>query len=127
MQLQRDDERCRLVITVFGEFCVDVWKAMIERQLVDGRWHYATLYDYRWMTPPGPSADSLRHMAEHVRDLCTRHGTRGPVAVLMGRLTMFDIARMSAELAPTLPYEVGVFRNAEHADRWLLTQQNIRS
>jgi hypothetical protein len=66
---------------------------------------------------PAINADELRSVVDHVRT--HRPSTTGKIAIVAAEDLSFGLARMFEFLAGDQPVETRVFRDSEHARRWL--------
>ena len=112
---QLDGATRRIIIIVTGSLSVADILGVVDRQVDDGIWDYACLYDRRGMTT-GPSIADIAPMARYIRQLETVHGPRGPVAVVGDHTGSVEVySRLSKHVG--LPFEV--FVNMSDAERWL--------
>lgn len=100
------------------------WLAMVERQIADGCWSYASLVDLRDLDHP-PSERDVSVIVEKLGLLVRENGPRGPVAVVVDTLAVYGMARMfgmraDAEEVPSYTY--AVFVDPDEAERWLTSR-----
>jgi hypothetical protein len=117
-RITRDDTRQRLTITVQGSLTFDDLAGVIWWQILEGLWPYAIVYDETRATSMLSPAD-LRRLLLLVRNLSTRYGPRGPVAVASGQEPTFASAEMYASLAADLGFRTRAFRDLADAERWV--------
>jgi hypothetical protein len=113
-----DHRRRRIVVTIIGPARLEDLKAVIERQVADGLWAYAVLYDERAVTAT-LSVGATRSLVEAVADLTRAHGARGPVAIVCRTAEHFGMARMYSILAENAELESNVFHDLAAAEQWL--------
>lgn len=113
---ERDDDRCRAVITMTGPFNAPEVRACVERHRAEGAWSYGVLYDLRRMTSE-PTKETLAEFAALTRP---RPGKppRGPVAVVSTKPVMYSLACLYAAMVNAYT-TVSVFRDRDEADAWL--------
>jgi hypothetical protein len=114
----RDDARCRIDVTAHQPLDGHDLIAIVDRQLRENTWAYATLYDFRgheW---------THRHeaieVAEHVETYVEIHGPRGPVAICARTM---DIVVGGQQNAFAGADRVVVFTDRAKAELWLDEQQ----
>jgi hypothetical protein len=113
----RDDVARRITVTTSGPLTLADVLANIDRQILDGTWAYAMLYDTGDAGDLPTPADIDRIIAV-VRAAAKRLGRRGPVAI---------VSRSTAAIAAAREYSVvehdvgavGFFRHLEEAEHWL--------
>src|SRR5579872_4677632 len=93
VRYERDDARKRILVTIVGlASAVDVVE-VINRQLADGAWTYAVLYDSRLDTSQPPTAE-VRAIVDYVARCIMQHGPRGPVAIVTPHPANYGMSRM---------------------------------
>jgi hypothetical protein len=112
---ERDDAIRRIVITVTGPLLAADILGVVDRQVHEGTWDYACLYDRRQMTM-GPSTLDVAPIVRYIRQLETVYGSRGPVAVVADHTGSVGVyLRLSKHVG--LSFEV--FDDIDDAERWL--------
>jgi hypothetical protein len=115
LRYERDDATRRIVIAVTGPLTVADILGVVDRQVDEGAWNYACIYDRREMTT-GPATADVPPIARYVRQLEATFGPRGPVAVVCDHTG-------SVEMYWRLGKHVGllfeVFEEIRDAERWL--------
>ena len=118
---QKDDARRRIVVTIVGTATsVDIVE-IINRQLSEGAWQYAILYDSRLDTSQTPTAE-VRAIIDYVARCISQHGPRGPVAIVTPNPVNYGMSRMYSTLGEPVNLTVEVFREMEEAEEWLAAQ-----
>jgi hypothetical protein len=118
---QRDDARRRIVVTIVGTISsVDIVE-IINRQLSEGAWQYAILYDSRLDASQMPIAE-VRAIIDYVARCISQHGPRGPVAIVTPHAANCGMSRMYSSLVERVNLTVDVFREMEEAEEWLAAQ-----
>jgi hypothetical protein len=123
---ERDDVRRRVVVTIVGEATVLDVVGIINRQLSEGAWQYAILYDSRLDTSQTPTSE-VRAIVDHVARCITQHGPRGPVAIVTPHPANFGMSRMYSTLGDSMKLTVEVFREMPEAEEWLSAQMTLPS
>ena len=77
---ERDDDRRLIRLTVTEPYSVDDILAVIDRQMAEDTWGYATLYDWRAVTRL-PAEAEVRQAAERVQTVGGGR-ERGPVGII---------------------------------------------
>jgi hypothetical protein len=95
--------------------------AVIDRQAAEGAWSYRVLYDARAGTN-APTEEDIRRMVLHVGGLTTRHGPRGPVALVVSDPHLVMMGGWYACLGELAALRFAVFKTVEEAEDWLETQ-----
>lgn len=113
----RDDENLRLVLTATGKVTEGDINAQIDRQIADGVWQYAVLYDIRG-APEFPEMSTIFDLVALVRDRIAQYGPRGPVAIVTDRAHE-QRAWMYASLTDASRMTVSYFSSMEDATAWL--------
>ena len=120
MPLNYTCDRTKRRITV-----VSVWAAtreetfaVIDRQAAEGAWSFGVLYDMRQGTSV-PTGEDLHRMVLHVGRLTTKHGPRGPVALVVRDPQLFIAGSKYSSLGDLTALNVKVFTSIEEADHWL--------
>jgi hypothetical protein len=116
-----DHSRRRLTLVAHEDFCVGDILESVERRLREGTWPYPVLLDVRRRRQPLSRADILL-IVSRVNECSQTHGRPGPMAILVGDLVGFGMARMYSLYGDNAGRTVEVFRNCDAADRWLDAQ-----
>jgi hypothetical protein len=117
---ERDDQRCRIRVSLSGLVSVDDLLGIVDRQAAESTWQYSLCYDARQIVKDTVrSADEVRRVLRHTVETSARHGERGPVAIITDNPADYTIVRMYAALAEPHRITVEVFRDADSAVRWL--------
>ena len=117
VKYERDDVRLLITVSMEGPFDTPSLVRTLDRQLAEGTWRYARLYDQRGVTL-APTSQQIRALLEAVRQRLREHGPRGPVAVLTDQPAHFGMVRMYMTLAEEEP-SVSVFRDPDEVQQWL--------
>jgi hypothetical protein len=115
---ERDDTRRRILAVSRGTVTFDDTVAVIDRQVSDGAWSYAMLYDARG-SGNVPTPEDLRRLVQHVGVLTTKYGPRGPVALVVLDPQLLRMGQHYARLGDLTSLAVGIFLSVEDAERWL--------
>jgi hypothetical protein len=115
---ERDDLRRRILALSRGHVTFDESIAIIDRQAAEGAWSYAMLYDTR-ASAAVPTADEIHRVVQHVGELTTKYGPRGPVAMVMLNPELLKMGQRYARLGHLTALAVGLFLTIEDAERWL--------
>ena len=91
---------------------------MIDRQAVEGAWSFGVLYDTRQGTTV-PTGEDVHRTVLHVGRLTTKHGSRGPVALVVSDPQLFVMGSWYSSLGDLTALNVKVCTSIEEADRWL--------
>ncbi len=113
----RDDAARRITVTTSGPLTLADVLANIDRQILEGTWKYALLYD-TGDAAALPTADEIERVIAVVRAAAKRLGRRGPVAVVSRSATAMAAAREYS----VVEHDVGAvafFRHLDEAERWL--------
>jgi hypothetical protein len=113
----RDDVRRLITVSMHGPFDTRSLVDTLDRQVAEGTWAYARLYDERGVTV-APTSQQIRALLDAVRQRLRDHGPRGAVAVVTDQPAHFGMVRMYMTLAEEEP-AVSVFRDPADAHRWL--------
>jgi hypothetical protein len=114
----RDDAKRRIEVTSIGRVTLDDVLAVINRQAAEGVWSYGVLYDNRAAEGEPTAADAHR-MLMRVGVLTTKHGPRGPVALVVRDQTRARAGKRYANMGDLTALNVRVFENMSDAERWL--------
>lgn len=117
----RDDAKRRITVTTSGPVTLPDILANVDRQLREGTWAYAVLYD-TGDAGTLPAKDEIERLIGRVREVAARIGRRGAVAIVSRNPQAFEIAREYAVVERDVG-AVGFFRELEAAERWLDGQQ----
>jgi hypothetical protein len=115
---QRDDVNHRILATSVGEVTLADTLSIINRQAAEGAWTYGVLYDTRQGINT-PTAEEVHMLLRHVGKLTTRHGPRGPVALVVGDSPLLRIGQRYATLGELTALRVRIFTTLEEAEHWL--------
>lgn len=121
--VNRDDERRRVTVAVSDPWSVEEVAVVSERQVAEQTWRYGTLYDLRGSTWV-PSEPDMQWLAQRGQQLATRHGARGPVAVLVDADASEQLAQRYAQYGRLRGGNdpIQIFRSASDAAEWLSAQ-----
>jgi hypothetical protein len=117
-----DDVCCRISIKTGRTITVDEVLSVVNRQAAEGAWSYEVLWDSR-ETESIPTLDELRRTIRHVGMLTTRHGPRGPVAIVTTQVGLRRMTEIYAEFGELTALDVRAFSTIEEAETWLATQE----
>jgi hypothetical protein len=120
----RDDAARRITVTTSGPLTLADVLANIDRQILEGTWTYAMLYD---TGDSGllPIVEDIDRVVAVVRSAAKRLGRRGPVAVVSRSETAIAVAREYSVVEHDVG-AVGFFRHLDEAERWLDGQMRTR-
>jgi hypothetical protein len=90
---------------------------IIDRQVREGRWSFGMLYDLR-RTDRITSREDAETVVDHVQELVSLHGPRGPVALVTNRADMVATGQIYA-FRTMRSMEMEVFWDLQEADAWL--------
>lgn len=114
---ERDASRRRVVATSVGAVTLSDALAIIDRE-AENAWSWGVLYDARASDDVPTSADVLS-IVKHVGMLTTKHGPRGPVALVVGDSALHKMGRRYASLGELTALDVRVFTTLDEAENWL--------
>src|SRR5687767_8466344 len=114
----RDDARRRIRIALGQLLPADDLLAMVERQLREGAWTYATIYDLRAIQGAPSRTDAIAS-ARRVGRLIELHGPRGPVAIVTQSIDMIRAAHAYAFDSALGGHPVEVFSDIDDAEYWV--------
>jgi hypothetical protein len=120
---ERDDARQCVVATIEGPFQVDDILAIMARQRADRTWTYGILYDLLRMTGELTIAD-LQLLSEAARGYLGQP-SRGPVALLAIDPILHERLSTYAALARSTALTIGVFRDKDEAEQWLMERVQV--
>jgi hypothetical protein len=130
-----DHVRRRLLLVAHEDFSAADILQSVERRLREGTWQYTVLLDLRRRKHALSRADILL-IVNRVNEVTKTRGRPGPMAILVGDLVGFGMARMYSLYGENTGRTVEVFREAETAERWFdahegsaggqLTPQGVR-
>ena len=120
---ERDAGRRRIVATSVGPVTLNDALAVMDRQAAEGGWSYGVLYDMR-ESDYVPTAADVHMMVKHVGMLTTRHGPRGPVALVVHDAALHAMARRYANLGKLTALDACVFTTLDEAESWLNLNQS---
>ena len=115
---ERDDGRRLVVAASIGTVTLSEALAIIDRQAAEGAWSYGVLYDVR-ASDYVPTTQDVLALVKHVGTLTTRHGPRGPVAMVVSDAALDKMCRRYADLGELTSLDVQVFTAHDEAERWL--------
>src|SRR4029453_743820 len=111
---QRDDRNRRINVTatepVAGEDLIEI----TIRQAAGGAWSYATLYDGTAGDAP-PSPETIHRLVLLAGALTTKHGPRGPVALVLRDPELERIAKRYATLGELAALHARIFTTVREA------------
>ena len=117
--ISRDDEQRRLTVTVTDPWSVEEIAVAMDRQISERAWKYGTLYDLR-TTASVPSEPDVQWLVKRAQQQATLHGTRGPIAVLIGGAADRGLLQQYVEYGGEHSYVViRVFDDGTAAHNWL--------
>ena len=108
----RDDARRRITVIAEGALTTADILTNIERQIAEGAWTYAVLYE----TSELP--DDLEPLRTRLRQAAQQHGRRGPLAVVGRSPAIFEVARGVADLNDSVG-PLAFFLTRAAAEHWL--------
>lgn len=118
----RQDDRRRIVVaTSVGHVTQNDVLAIIDRQVAGGAWTYGMVYDTRG-SDDVPSKSDLLTVVTRIGTLTTKHGPRGPVALVATAAAMERTGRRYAHLGELTALDVAVFATVEDAEEWLASR-----
>jgi len=88
----------------------------VNRQAAEATWLYGTLVDLRRAVLNAPA---LADLLEHMRALVSKHGVRGPLALVTWESGATQAMQAYANDARPLVSGVRLFQNTSDAERWL--------
>jgi len=115
---ERDVSRRRVVATSVGAVTLSDALAIIDRQAAEGAWSYSVLYDAR-ASDDVPTPTDVISLVKRVGMLTTKHGPRGPVALVVGDSALHKMGRRYASLGELTTLDVRVFTTLDEAEQWL--------
>ena len=107
-----------MVATSVGAVTLSDALAIIDRQAAEDAWTWGVLYDARASDNVPTSADVLT-IVKHVGKLTTKHGPRGPVALVVGDSALHKMGRRYASLGELTSLDVCVFTTLDEAEHCL--------
>src|SRR5438128_6015623 len=120
----RDDAKRRITVTTSGPVTLPDILDNIDRQVREGTWTYAVLYD-TGEAGAIPAPEEIDRVIGVVRAAAARLGRRGPVAIVSRNPRAFEAAREYAVVEHDVG-AVGFLRDVDPAERWL-DQQALAS
>ena len=118
LDYQRDDRNRWIKVTatepVTGEDLIEI----TIRQAAGGAWSYATLYDATAGHEP-PSSDTIHRLVLLAGALTTKHGPRGPVAIVLRDPELERVAKRYAMLGELAALNARIFTTVREAEDWL--------
>jgi hypothetical protein len=116
--IERDDERRQLIVTLSGAVTLDEVSQLITAVRDENASTYGLLYDARALDVDGEVT------AYYIRDLAATARVRAPlggtaIAIVTTSEALHRLARMYASLIEGSGYRVEVFADRESATRWL--------
>jgi hypothetical protein len=115
---ERDEGRRRITAVSVGAVTLADTLAILDRQAAEGAWSYGMLHDARAGTSV-PSAADIQRVVQHVGKLTTKHGPRGPVALVVSDRALSRMGAVYANLGELTALEVRVFSTLGAAAEWL--------
>ena len=113
----RDDAKRRITVMTSGPVTLTDILKNIDRQVSEGTWAYALLYD-TGDAASIPSTEDIDRVIGRVRAVAAQLGRRGPVAIVSRSPGAVQAAREYAIVEHDVG-AVGFFRHLEEAQRWL--------
>ena len=114
---QRDDRNRRINVTATEPVTREDLIELANRQAAGGAWSYATLYDATAGHEP-PSRDTIHRLVLLAGMLTTRHGPRGPVALVLRDPELERMAKRYATLGELAALNARVFTTVREAEDW---------
>jgi len=121
----RDDARQRIVVTAHKALRAADLIAIIDRQVAEGAWSFAILYDLSGVRGVTPHADSLI-VADRVQKYVTTYGGRGPVALVTRDPEMVGVGQSYAYGLTASGVPIQVFWDRSEAEEWLARDREAR-
>ena len=94
----RNDEQRRLTVTVSDPWSVEDIARFLDRQLTENTWKHGTVYDLR-ATKWVPAQPDVLWLVQQSDQQTARHGSRGPVAVIVAPTSQGRLLQLYAEYA----------------------------
>lgn len=125
-----DADRARRRLSVIGTDPValpDVL-AVLDWQIADGAWSYATLHDARHVTWI-PTDEDIRVIVAFVDNTSQTLGPRGPVAFVAAVPALAGMVRMYSRIGEGSALRAQIFSDRDAAARWLdeVTSKKLRA
>ena len=117
IRYERDDARRRIVVTTSGDVTADEVMSVIDRQIAEGAWTYAMLYDHS-LALSLPPDDAVTVIVARTRQASEQLGPRGPIAAVTRDAEQFRRAPAFAWLEHS-PDAVAFFSDRRSAEKWL--------
>ena len=113
-----DHRRSRLNIVGSNPVGLSDLLEILDRQVAEDAWSYATLHDARLVTWT-PSEEAMRAFVAFVETTSETLGPRGPVAFVGASSTLAVMAGMFSRIGAGSARRAEVFRSVDAAARWL--------
>ena len=113
-----DRSKRRITVVSVGAVTREETIAVIDRQAAEGAWSFGVLYDTQQGTSV-PTGEDIHRMVLHVGRLTTKHGPRGPVALVVRDPQLFVMGSKYSSLGDLTALNVKVCTSIEEADHWL--------
>jgi hypothetical protein len=118
---QRDDRTRRIRITATKPVTSEDLIEIANRQAAEGAWSYALLYDGS-ARHEAPSPDTIHRLVLQAGVLTTKHGPRGPIALVLRAPELGRMAKRYATLGELVALNARVFSTVQEAEDWLRQQ-----
>jgi hypothetical protein len=122
LEYLQDDARHRVVVQTGVQVTADEVIRILDRQAAGGAWAYDVLYDARDALSV-PSLDDLVKVVRHIGKLTTRHGPRGPVAIVTTQAGLTKMAAVYAQLGELTSLRACACTTFDEAEQWLCAQE----
>jgi hypothetical protein len=123
LEYLQDDARRRVVVQTGVQVAADDVIRLLDRQAASGAWAYDVLYDAREALSV-PTLDDLVRVVRHIGLLTTRHGPRGPVAIVTTQAGLTKMTGVYAQLGELTALRTSAFTTFDEAEQWLSAQEH---
>jgi hypothetical protein len=118
LEVERDDARRRLVVTVREQLRVEEAIAFFQQQEDEGTWQYGVLFDGR-LRNARFKPDEMRAVLAHLDQMTARLGPPGPIAIVRTDMAGYGAARRFAIQSSDRHRLVRAFVDIARAHAWL--------
>jgi hypothetical protein len=118
LEYQQDDLNRRITVTAPEPVTSEDLVELASRQAAGGAWSYGMLYDATAGHKP-PSRDTIHRLVLQAGVLTTKHGRRGPIALVVRDPDLERTGQRYATLGELAALNARTFTTIREAEDWL--------
>ena len=118
LEYQQDDLNRRITVTTSEPVTSEDLVELANRQAAGGAWSYGMLYDATAGHEP-PDRDTIDRLVLQAGVLTTKHGRRGPIALVVRDPDLERMGKRYAALGELAALNARLFTRVREAEEWL--------